>query len=129
MCTFFRLLTNLGLNSDAIEPLAVGSYGTLYVLSFALISTVATIVNSEVARVLQQKMDSRGGGSIEDDVLFDSISFLFNTAASLLRLMFASLSGRYIVALFESENNDGFVLLMVVATIILIRRASKAMVG
>ena len=119
----------ISIRSDAIEPLAVGSYGTLYVLSFALISTVATIVDTEVSRVLQKKLDSRGGGRIEDDVLYDSISFLFTTAASLLRLMFASLSGRYIVALFESENNNGFVLLMVVATVILIRRASRAMVG
>jgi hypothetical protein len=93
-------------------------------LAFSLIATTATIANSEVRRFAKAKLD---GKPLEDDPLYDTIVFLFGYAANLIQLMFASLSGRYVVSLFQSDrHNTGYILFMVVAAVVLIRRASRA---
>ena len=75
-------------------------------------------------RFAQSKLN---GQPLEDDPLYDTIVFLFGYAANLIQLMFASLSGRYVVSLFQSDrHNTGYVLFMVVAAVVLIRRASRA---
>lgn len=106
--------------------MAIGDYGTLYVISFALISITATIGERELRRELGF-YSARKGCPVEEDPIVDTVSFVVRKATSLVQLMFSALSGRYIVSLFQSSrHHSGYVLAVVVAAVILIRRASQS---
>ena len=115
-----------------------------YTLAFAIISVVATIADREVRTVLVGKLMQREmapGVAAEEarelarkrlphDPLYDTISFLTSTAANLIQLMFASLSGRYVVSLFSTaQHHGGYVLFLVIAATVLLRRASASLEG
>lgn len=104
-----------------------------YTLAFAIISVVSTLVDKEVRRGLVDRLSARLGvpreqarAELRRDPLFDTISFLTATTANLVQLMFASLSGRYVVSLFQTaRHNGGYVLFLVAAATVLLRRASQ----
>lgn len=62
-----------------------------------------------------------------DRVLEDVAMFLVLKASELIRLMFAALSGRYIVNLFQSsKHNSGYVLFIAVSAVVLLKLADHA---
>lgn len=104
---------------DAVEPLALGEFGTLYVIGFALISIAAQLATTQIVTTwnLQQQ-----------NVAEDTLLFLLQKTTDLIRLMFSALTGRYIVALFQTaKHNSGYVLFIVVSGVVLLKMADHAM--
>ncbi len=60
-------------------------------------------------------------------VLEDVTVFLIVQAAQLIRLMFAALAGRYVVALFQqAKHNSGYVLFIVTSAVVLLKLGDHA---
>ena len=104
---------------DAVEPLALGEFGTLYVLGFALISIAAQLATTQIITTWNLQ---------KQNIAEDTFLFLLQKTTDLIRLMFSALTGRYIVALFQTaKHNSGYVLFIVVSGIVLLKLADHAM--
>ena len=101
---------------DAVEPLALGDFGTLYVVAFALLSIAATLGATAFARWVAES--PRGpDGPIESTAIF-----VISQTRDLVTLMFSALCGRYVVNLFETaKHNSGYVLFIVVSAVVLLK--------
>lgn len=101
---------------DAVEPLALGDFGTLYVVAFALLSIAATLGATAFERWVAES--PRGpDGPIESTAIF-----VISQTRDLVTLMFSALCGRYVVNLFETaKHNSGYVLFIVVSAVVLLK--------
>ena len=114
---------------DAVEPLALGEYGTVYVVAFALISVAAQQAVRYIEQWCLASVARRNEPPTRDnlDAVEDVALFLAEQVFSLLKLMFAALSGRYIVNLFATARDDaGYVLFIVVSAVVLLKLAEHA---
>ena len=110
--------------SRSVEPLALGEFGTLYVVGFALLTVSARLAMHSVNEWATNggRVSAENMGVVQDVGLF-----LAARTFDLLKLMFASLSGRYIVNLFATaKEHSGYVLFIVVSAIVLLKLGEHA---